>query len=148
MPRVEKSIVINMPPEEVFEFISGKPERMPDWWPPLVEQERVTPPPTQIGSVSRYVYKMVTTFKGEHVVEAMTPNEHLRIKTTSGIDSMFDFSFAPEGESATHLTVVVEYTTPGGVFGKIAEKAGIERKNEQDWETGLQNLKALLESGG
>src|SRR5215510_12012799 len=98
MPYVEQSIEIHAPVEAVFDIIANQPERMAEWWPPIELQERVTPPPTDLGSVSRYVYNMMgVKIRGEHEVLAMTPNEHLQVKTTSGIDSQFDFHFAPSG---------------------------------------------------
>ena len=146
MALVEKSIVINAPVEEVFQFIANQPERMPDWWGPMEEQERVTPAPTKIGSVSRYVYSMMGfKIKGEHEVKAYDENSRLLIKTTSGIDSTFDFRFAPAGDG-TELSVIVEYTLPGGAIGRLGEQAVLS-KNEKDWEKGLAKLKEIMESG-
>ncbi len=149
MPVVDKTIVINVPPETVFEFIANQPERMPEWWPPMQEQERTTPAPTELGSRSRYVYQMMKIrIAGEHEVKAFVPNEHLNIEVLTGITCTFDFKFVPTGTGATELVVHVEYETPGGIFGKLANKIVIERKNEEDWDVGLANLKRILESGG
>ncbi len=148
MPYVEKEVLINVPPEKVFDLIANQPERMAEWWPPIEDQTRVTPPPTQVGSRSSYVYKMMgVTIKGEHEVMEMTPNRHLKVVTISGIDSTFDFHFEPVGADSTHLIVRVDYTLPGSFLGQMLNKLVIERKNEEDLEKGLQNLKAILESG-
>ncbi len=148
MPQVERSISINAPVERVFSFIADEPERMPDWWPPMELQERVTPPPTDVGSVSRYVYNMMgVKIKGEHRVEEMSRNRRLVVKTTSGIDSKFDFSFEPEGDG-TRLTIKVEYSLPGSVLGQLLNKALIEKQNIRDLEKGLENLKSILEGEG
>src|SRR4051812_35321962 len=96
MPRVEKSILINVAIDRVFSLIADEPERMAAWWPPIEHQERVSPAPTQLGSVSRYVYNMLgVRIKGEHKVQAFSRNQQLLVKTTSGIDSAFDFRFEP-----------------------------------------------------
>ena len=146
MPYVEQSIDIQAPVEAVYDMIANQPERMADWWPPIELQERVTPPPTDLGSVSRYVYNMMgVKIRGEHEVLEMIPNEHLRVKTTSGIDSQFDFHFAPSG-NGTNLTIRVDYTLPGSVIGQLLNKIAIERKNEQDLEEGLHNLKQIVEN--
>lgn len=148
MPRVEERIFIAAPVEKVFDYIANKPELMPDWWPPMTMQERVTPPPTQLGSVSRFAYNMMgVEIKGEHEVTAFTPNAHLQVTTTSGIQSRFDYHFAPQGDGC-ELTVAVDYELPGGVLGKLANKVVVERKNVDDLRTGLQNLKRALEGGG
>ncbi len=146
MPYVEQSIEIHASVETVFDMIANQPERMADWWPPIELQERVTPPPTGLGSVSRYVYNMMgVKIKGEHEVLELTPNQHLKVKTTSGIDSQFDWHFEPS-PGGTHLTVRVDYTLPGSVLGQLLNRLAIEKKNEQDLEEGLHNLKAILES--
>ncbi len=144
MPKVEESILINAPVAKVFDFIANNPQSMPDWWPPMTLQERVTPPPTQLGSVSRYAYNMMgLEIRGEHEVTAFTPDEHLQVTTTSGLDSMFDFHFADDGGNC-RLTVRVDYEVPGGILGRIANQLVVERKNLEDLQTGLQNLKRMM----
>ncbi|MBL8164324.1 MAG: SRPBCC family protein [Anaerolineae bacterium] len=145
MPLVEQSIDIEAPVQAVFGMIADQPERQPEWWPPIELQERVSPPPTGLGSVSRYVYNMMgVKIKGEHEVVEMRPNEYLRVKTTSGIDSAFEFIFQPQGRG-THLTIRVDYKLPGSVIGQLLNKLVIEQKNESDLRDGLANLKAILE---
>ena len=145
MPSVKKTIEIGVPPETVFDVIANQPERMPEWWTPMELQERVTPPPTQKGSISRYVYNMMgVKIKGEHEVVEMIPNERLKVRTNSGLDSTFIYSFEAAGGN-TLLTVEVDYSLPGSLLGKLLNKLAIEHKNETDLEEGLQNLKAILE---
>jgi uncharacterized membrane protein len=147
MPQVEQSIEIQAPPAAVFALIAHQPERMPEWWPTFELQQRVTPPPTGIGSISRYVYNMMgIKIKGEHQVLTMDENEHLVVKTISGIDSMFDFSFVPVNGGSTRLTLRVAYSLPGSVLGQLLNRLTIEQKNERDLNQGLHNLKALVES--
>ncbi len=146
MPRVEQSILINVPIEKAYTMIADQPERMAEWWPPIELQERVTPPPTELGSVSRYVYNMLgVKIKGEHQVQALSRNQHLMVKTTSGLDSSFDFDFVPQGAAATQLTVVVDYRLPGSILGQLLNKALIEGENIKNLEIGLKNLKGILE---
>ncbi len=146
MPYVERSVEINAPVQAVFDLVAHRPERMVDWWPPIELQERVTPPPTRIGSISRYVYNMVgIRVKGEHKVMDMVEHRHLLVKTTSGIDAAFDFVFAPSG-SGTRLTIRVDYSLPGAILGQLLNRATIEKKNQEDLEAGLHNLKALAEN--
>ena len=147
MPLVEQSIEIQAPVETVFEIIAHHPERQPEWWPPIEVQERVSPPPTMVGSVSRYVYNMMgVKIKGEHEVLEMSDNQYLKVKTISGIDSTFEFMFEPKGQN-TLLTIRVDYKLPGSVLGQLLNKLVIEQKNESDLREGLANLKAIAESG-
>lgn len=150
MPRVERSITINVPVEKAYALIADAPERMAEWWPPIELQERVSPPPTALGSVSRYVYNMMgVKIKGEHLVQSIRRNEYLSVKTLSGIDSTFDFSFSPsnngEVNTATRLTIAVDYQLPGAIIGQLINKTLIEGENIQNLEKGLENLKGILE---
>ncbi len=150
MPQVEQSILIQASPAAVFSLIAHEPERMPEWWTALERQERVTPPPTAAGSVTRYVYNMLgMRIKGEHQVLAYEPDHHLVVRTISGIDSMFDFSFASADETSagenTQLIVRVAYTLPGSVLGHLINRRTIEQQNEQIVIDSLNNLKALVE---
>ncbi|MBZ0284631.1 MAG: SRPBCC family protein [Anaerolineae bacterium] len=145
MPLVEQSIDIHVPVQAVYWMIADQPERQAEWWPPIELQERVSPPPTQLGSISRYVYNMMgVKIKGEHEVIEMARDEYLKVKTTSGIDSTFEFIFAP-ATNGTHLTIRVDYKLPGSVIGQLLNKLVIEQKNESDLREGLANLKAILE---
>jgi uncharacterized membrane protein len=144
MPYVEKSTEIYAPVEAVFQFIAHSPERMVDWWPPIELQERITPPPTTVGSMSRYVYNMLgIRIKGEHCVVDLVENRHLLVKTTSGIDTSFDFTFAP-AENSTLLTVRVSYALPGAILGGLFNRAVIEKHNAEELEQGLVNLRKIL----
>jgi uncharacterized membrane protein len=146
MPRVEKSITINVPVNVVYSMIADMPERMAEWWPPIESQERVSPPPTQVGSVSRYVYNMLgVKIAGEHQVQQLQRDEHLLVKTISGLDSTFDFKFEPLGDDETKLTIRVDYQLPGSIIGQILNKALIEGENVRNLEKGLENLKGILE---
>jgi len=43
------------------------------------------------------------------------------------------------------LTLEVDYSVPIPVLGKLAERIAL-RRNERDFENGLQNVKEMLES--
>jgi uncharacterized membrane protein len=145
MPLVEQSIEIYAPVETVFGMVAHHPERQSEWWPPIELQERVTPPPTIVGSVSRYVYNMMgVKIKGEHEVQEIAENQYLMVKTISGIDSAFEFIFQPKG-TGTNLTIRVDYKLPGSLLGQLLNKLVIEQKNETDLRDGLANLKSIVE---
>jgi uncharacterized membrane protein len=146
MPYVEQSIVIQAPPDAVFDLVANQPERMPEWWHAFEVQTRVTPPPTAVGSVSRYAYNMMgVRIKGEHQVIEMDENARLLVKTLSGIDSLFEFTFEAVN-GGTELTVRVDYAFPGSVLGQLVNRLNIEHRNERDLLEGLQNLKQLMET--
>ncbi len=147
MPQVEESIDIQAPVQVVFGIIADQPERMAEWWPPIELQERVTPPPTAVGSISRYVYNMMNvSIRGEHEVMDYKENRHLRVETISGIDSAFDFRFEPLTASSTRLTIAVNYRLPGSVVGQLMNRLVIEERNIKDLQEGLRNLKSMAEA--
>lgn len=145
MPQVEQSIEIEAPAAAVFALIADHPERMTEWWSLFERQERVTPPPTAVGSVSRYTFNLMgIRIKGEHQILQLENPQHLVIKTLSGINGMFDFSLA-ETETGTRLTVLMAYTLPGSVLGNRINQHTIEQQNERDLRAGLETLKGLVE---
>jgi uncharacterized membrane protein len=78
-------------------------------------------------------------------VEILCPNERLFVKTISGIDSAFNFAFEWEAERATRLTVTIDYQLPGALLGQLFNKTMIENENKKNLESGLDNLKSILE---
>ena len=48
--------------------------------------------------------------------------------------------------TGTATTTELEYTMPGSVLGKIADRLLIEKRFHRDFENGLENLKLLAES--
>jgi uncharacterized membrane protein len=74
----------------------------------------------------------------------MTENQRLVVKTISGIDSSFEFTFMPK-ENGTDLEIRVDYSLPGSVIGQLVNRLIIEEKNLQDLQEGLRNLKAIIE---
>jgi uncharacterized protein YndB with AHSA1/START domain len=144
MPQVEQSIEIAAPPDTVFALIADQPERIAEWWHEF-EQQRVTPPPTAVGSVARYVYNMMgIRIKGEHEVLQFEAGSHLVIRTVSGLDGMLDYRLAATDEG-TRLTVLFAYSLPGSMLGQRLNRHNMEQKNERDLAQGLENLKALIE---
>jgi len=151
MPRLQHAIAIYAPPERVFNMVAEYPERMPDWWSAFEMQQRVTPPPTIIGSVSRYVYNMMgVKIKGYMSIVELTPNTHVHMRTTSGLDASFQFIIDPfndeDGVQRTTFAIQVDYALPGAVLGKFLNRQTLEQKNERDLHQALINLKALIET--
>ncbi len=141
VPFVQQSIDIAATPDFVFDLIANQPERMPDWWPPMTAQERVTPPPTQVGSVSRFTYTMLgLKINGEHRVTTLEPGERLIVTTESGVEGAFDFLFQPLA-AGMRLTLRVDYKLPG-----LDAVPAIEQRNEIELTQGLANLKQIAEA--
>ena len=48
--------------------------------------------------------------------------------------------------TGTATTTELEYTMPGSVLGKVADRLLVEKRFRRDFENGLENLKLLAES--
>ena len=148
MPQVEQSIEIHAPVSDVFALVAHQPERMSEWWPPLEQHERVSPAPTQVGSVSRYVYNVMgVRIPGEQCITRFEENRCLIINTISGIDSAIRFDFTPKDDHAdtTIVTIHHDYKMPGSVLGQLLNRTAIEDKNLRDLRDGLRRLKTIIE---
>ena len=49
-------------------------------------------------------------------------------------------------DEGTETTTEIDYTVPGSVLGKAADRLLIEKRFRRDFENGLENLKLLAES--
>jgi uncharacterized membrane protein len=148
MPQVEQSIEIHAPVNDIFALVAHQPERMSEWWPPLEQHERVSTAPTQVGSVTRYVYNMMgVRIPGEQRITHFEENRCLILKTISGIDSVFRFDFTPKDGHAdtTIVTIHQDYKMPGSVLGQLLNRSAIEDKTLRDLRDGLRQLKAIIE---
>jgi len=147
MPAVSETIDINAPVEKVFHLVAHSPERMPQWWRPMELHQRVTPAPTALGSISRYVYNMVgIRIKGEHHVVSYEENRRLIVQTVSGIESRFSFEFQAVTGFRTRVNLRVEYQLPGAIIGKLISRAALEQRNMEDVRGALKTLKSMVES--
>jgi uncharacterized membrane protein len=143
MQTVEKSILVNAPVESVFAYWS-QPANLPEVWPSLVEVKDVQPLPDG-GLKYQWVYKMagVRLEGSTEIVESVLDQRIVHL-SKGGIDSKLTYTFQPE-DGGTRMTVLVEYTVPVPVLGKLAERV-IVKLNEHEAEVTLANLKTRLES--
>jgi hypothetical protein len=90
-------------------------------------------------------YKMAgMTFNGHTDTIEFVPNKRVVTENKEGIPSTFFWDYSAK-DGGTTIVVVVEYTVPVPVLGKLAEKV-IVRMNENEMDTLLANLKAVMEA--
>ncbi len=144
MPKIEKSITINAPLEEVFPYIND-PNNFPEIWPSMVEVKEVNQVPEGVGSSWKWVYKMAgMRFKGSSEVTEFFANHRIIYKHKGGIAATSSVEVKPV-DGGTKYTAVIEYTVPIPLLGKLAE-AFIRRLNENEMDVLLSNLKARMEN--
>ena len=82
MARCAKSIVINRPVDDVFEYMNDVRREL-EWQPQLIEAEQSPAGPTAVGSRRRYVSEfMGKRLVNTYVVKIYEPNDRLVVETT------------------------------------------------------------------
>ena len=143
MTTIERSIVIEAPPKQVFTYLE-EPLHLLEIWPSMVEIKDVKPLPKG-GHSYHWVYKMAgMRFEGDTETVEFEPDRHFLSKSTGQIPATFDYRFTPE-DGATKVEVKTEYEIPKMLLGKLAEPF-ILKLNEREADTFLANLKDRVET--
>jgi len=141
MAKVERSIIINAPVEKVFSYLSD-PNSELEAIPSITDIRDITG--EGMGQRWNWSYKIAgISFKGESEVIEYVPNQRLIHKSTGGIASTWTYTFSPEGDG-TRLSVVVEFTLPVPVLGKVGEQLAL-KKTEREADMAMANIKEALE---
>jgi len=141
MAKVEGTIHINVPPEQVLETVLDIPG-LPKVIPSLEKVWDIQG--HGAGCTYQWQYKMSgMTFEGSAELSEATP-ERLTLKTKGGIPSTWVYEFTPAA-NGTDLKLSVEYSVPGSVLGALADKLVVERQNQKEVDQALVNLKARVE---
>jgi uncharacterized membrane protein len=141
MIRIQASVTINRPLEEVFRFMTNHQNAL-QWQAGLLEA-RVTNDVIGVGKT--WVDVVQVLGRRIEIASELTEFEPLRVvgfRSTSGpIPLEGRYAFEPDGAGAK-----VTFTLQGesGGFFKLAEPI-VARSTQRQWETNLANLKDLLE---
>lgn len=143
MIKVEGSIVINRPIEEVFAYVSDLTNG-PEWQTGLIEVRKTTAAPLGIGTQFTFVRKFLgRKLEASNEFTVYRPNEIVTFITTSGfmaVEASYLFETEAEG---TRVTCQIEMKPEG--FSKLAEPLiGASVRREMNAEFGY--LKDLLEN--
>jgi uncharacterized protein YndB with AHSA1/START domain len=143
MARIEISLVINRPIDEVFTFVSNS-ENLPRWRSTSLEVKKTSKEPLGVGGTFRGRFTFLgRQFDGNIVVTAYEPNRVYVSKIAEGPFPLETSYTLEPVENGTHVTFVV-VGEPGGFF-KLAEPLVVSMA-KRTYNTDLQNLKELLEA--
>lgn len=143
MVRIERNILINAPVEKVFAYHSD-PRNSPEYWPSFIEVKDIETLPNG-GKKYNWIYKMAgIRLNGSTTTTEFEENKLLAVKSEGGVESKFSYTYQTEGDG-TRFSLVVEYTVPVPVLGKLAESF-ILKMNEREADTVMANIKDLLEA--
>ena len=143
MTKIQSSIVIDRPIDEVFEF-THDPTKDALWQTTLVESKQVTEGPMGVGTRLR----QVRHFLGLRIEMALEvteyePNGRSAVKTVSGPVPLSGSYVLEPVDGATRLTVAGELDAHG--LFKLAEPV-FARITGRELEANLGHLKDLLEA--
>ena len=144
MFKYEKSILINRPQQEVFDFVTNLVNDS-KWQNSVESVKQVSDGPIKIGSTWRYVTKFLGLKNETEIqVTSYNPPHQLSVKVVSGpIPFENTHKFEPK-DGGTQLTFTGQAEIGG--FFKMAE--GLAGKQiEKQMEADAAVLKKLLESG-
>jgi carbon monoxide dehydrogenase subunit G len=142
MAKIQKSIIINAPPEKVFAYLED-PMNVPEWLPGMIEARNITG--SGVGQRFEWTYKMLgIQFKGETEVTEVIQNQRSVEKSKAGIESIWVYTYEPH-EGGTKLSMDIDYKVPVPVLGKLAEKL-VLKTNEREAELALENIKTIVEA--
>jgi len=143
--RARHSVVINLPAEEIFAYLSDF-ENLLDWSGPMIAIRKISPGAFQEGARVRSTLRLLgrwmeITFE---VVE-YEPGRCLTIKSLSGTTPcLFCYQFEPAADGGTSVSLEAVLQLAGGMLG-LSESAltnVVRRQIEHD----LLTLRDLLEA--
>ena len=123
MSRVEFDIVIDAPPESVWEVISD-PRRLPQWDRHIVRVDGIPPEGLREGSLYTTQMRFVafrTTIDGE--VLEWDPPHRSKIRLKGLLDATVTSTIEPLAGDRSLLEHVVEYRFKGGPLGEVAARS-------------------------
>jgi ribosome-associated toxin RatA of RatAB toxin-antitoxin module len=142
MPKIERSITINAPVAKVFEYIAD-PKLTPEWLPGMIETKDIKQTEDGVGSSHNWIYKMSgMTFEGKNITDEFIKDKKIIIRSEGSIKTLWNWDFTPQ-DNSTKLDLLVEYTIPMPVLGKLAE-AIVLKQNEREADLALANIKAKM----
>jgi carbon monoxide dehydrogenase subunit G len=144
MIKIEKSVLIKRPQQEVFDFVTDLSNDS-KWQSSIESVERVSDGPIGVGSTWRYVTKFLGR-KNETEIQMTSydPPHQSRVKAVSG-PIPFENTHTFQAQDGGTLLTFTGQAEIGGFF-KMAE--GLAAKQiEKQLETDGAALKKLLEAG-
>jgi uncharacterized protein YndB with AHSA1/START domain len=146
MIRVEESVEINRPVEEVFSYTSN-PENFPQWAATVKEVRQDAPERGPLREGGRFMATQKAlgrSFEAPFEIIDYEPNRRYVQRGTEEhpVAVTMVFAYEPLSSDGTRFRTRIE-TEPGGFFGLVGPV--LERVIKRQMRTNLETLKALLE---
>lgn len=143
MTTVQHSVSVDAPPDAI-EAYSRYADSWPDWFPGVVGVEVDATYP-EVNSSAQVTFQAAgTTFDLTLTVLEYLPGERVVYDLQGMARGQASFGIvADNGEQ--WVDGVIEYELPGGVLGRIADRAIVEQRVADSLQQALLNLKAGVE---
>ena len=147
MAHLKESLFIKAPVEKIDGIVRDA-RQLPNFWVGAGEPSKIDGDGGP-GTVVEYTLLMM----GVHLhqiqrtaEERHDPNgsTHWRWEFEGTSSGWLTCDHVPEGEG-TQITTEFEYTMPGSVLGKVADRLFIEKRESRDFRHSLENLRLLAE---
>jgi uncharacterized protein YndB with AHSA1/START domain len=148
MGHIESKMSAKVPVETAFDYVAD-PANRPKWLDSVLEVRDISEGPIGVGTSWSETLKIAgrTSEQVRTVTEYERPHRYVMEFTVLGSKAgKFDLTFEPE-ESGTRIACIVDYTLPGSMFGKVADKLLFERSLKKAFGKSLTDLRTALESG-
>ena len=147
MGHLKHSVHINAPVDKIDEFTEH-----PNNWPTFMvgmSDINATTERSEVGSEVSFTVVMagVHLHQSVRTVENRDDPEgggHWRGEFTGGQSGWMTMDFKPD-DGGTLVIQEMEYTVPGSLLGRVADRLVIERMQERDMLHSLENLRLLME---
>jgi hypothetical protein len=147
---IVNTAVIRAPAERIFDYIA-QADRNVEWVPDLTRSERVTPPPTCLGSRFHFVMK-VAGFPVDVIDEVteFVPGRLVRFAGVRGVPHGGYWQMEPlpldaQGRPQTRVTYSMQFELPPGVGPMLARLINLPERLDQQSRACLANLRHILE---
>jgi len=146
MELIRISFYTKLPVECVFDYVA-QPDNMAAWNSNFVANKGLPQEPIAVGTSWIQVSKIggrTIEFR-RRVLKYERPHRIIWGMTGSGGRMLLAFELEPQG-SGTKATYTANYTLPGGLLGRFADKL-LESRARRDAAQNIAKLKAILQKG-
>ena len=145
MPRLDNSIDIKAPADQVFAFVSDITTH-PEWVKWTKESQVTSLDRSGVGSTTAGVMQVgPKKEKIETLTTEFKEGQFVTRRNTRGMDMTDRLSVLPFGDG-TKVAWSIDYSPPMGSMGKLMDMLFMERLFDQLMKDSLTNLKDRLES--
>jgi uncharacterized protein YndB with AHSA1/START domain len=143
MTGIVKEIIINAPPEKIYNLII-KSSNLTKLWPSLVavKNERLLP---NQGYSATWVYRMAgIDFEGKAECIDVVPNKRFSVKIEGALNCTLTCTLQTIDNIRTKVTITLDYQAHFPLFNWLAANIAVKR-NDREAELVLNNLRQFME---